>query len=181
MHNMTTMPQEYPTSRKLIELVRRGFHTVGVDFHRHRPDGPAPLQPADVFRGLLALRDLRGGAAASPDEIAFLEFCVANHSISRAQLMQDLFVLYECRNKRAGYFVEFGATDGVEINNTLMLERDFGWNGTLAEPAHSWHDRLKANRRCTISTECVWRATGEKLLFNETAQGEYSTLAALSS
>jgi hypothetical protein len=72
MHDVTTIPQANPASRKLIELVRRGFHIVGVDFHRHRPDGPAPLQPADIFRGLLALRDLRHGAAASADEIAFL-------------------------------------------------------------------------------------------------------------
>jgi len=181
MRDMTTMPQENPASRKLIELVRRGFHTVGVDFHRHRPEGPAPLQPGDIFKGLLALRDLRQGMAASADEIAFLQFCAANHSLSRAQLMQDLFVLYECRSKRAGYFVEFGATDGVSINNTVLLERDFGWTGVLAEPALSWHKHLKANRRCTISTECVWRASGEKLLFNETTEGEYSTLAALSS
>jgi FkbM family methyltransferase len=181
MREVTKLPQENPASRKLIELVRRGFHAVGVDFHRHRPDGSAPLQSADIFKGLLALRDLRDGAAAGPDEVAFLEFCVANHPRSHAQLMQDLFVLYECRSKRAGYFVEFGATDGVEINNTVLLEREFGWTGVLAEPAHSWHGRLKANRHCSISTDCVWRATGEKLLFNETPEGEYSTLAALSS
>jgi FkbM family methyltransferase len=181
MHDVKTMPQENPASRRLIELVRRGFHTVGVDFHRHRTDGAAPLKSADVFKGLLALRDLRADAAANEDEIAFLDFCAANLSSSRAQLMQDLFVLYECDSKRGGFFVEFGATDGVAINNTVLLERGFGWNGVLAEPARSWHEQLKANRRCTISTDCVWRASGEKLLFNETSEGEYSTLATLSS
>jgi hypothetical protein len=36
MRDVTTMPKENPASRKLIELVRRGFHTVGTS------DGHAP-------------------------------------------------------------------------------------------------------------------------------------------
>jgi hypothetical protein len=51
---------------------------------------------------------------------------------SRAQLGQDLFVLSELNLKRNGFFVEFGATNGVDLSNTALLEREFGWNGILA-------------------------------------------------
>lgn len=36
--------------------------------------------------------------------------------------------------KDGGFFVEFGAGDGVKISNTLWLERDHGWKGLLCEP-----------------------------------------------
>ena len=65
---------------------------------------------------------------------------------SNAQLLQDLWVLYELKEKRNGYFVEFGACDGMSLSNTLLLEKTFGWQGALAEPARAWHAALYANR-----------------------------------
>ena len=62
---------------------------------------------------------------------------------SRAQLKQDIFVLLETGFKRDGYFVEFGATNGVDLSNSWLLEKAFGWTGILAEPARIWHDDLK--------------------------------------
>jgi hypothetical protein len=44
---------------------------------------------------------------------------------SRAQLRQDLFVLSETQYKRNGYFVEFGATTGIDLSNTYLLETEF--------------------------------------------------------
>lgn len=54
---------------------------------------------------------------------------------SRSQLRQDLFVLTELNFKQNGYFVEFGATNGVDLSNTYLLEKEFNWSGILAEPA----------------------------------------------
>lgn len=76
---------------------------------------------------------------------------------SKSQLRQDLFVLSELEFKRNGYFVEFGATNGIELSNTYILEEEFEWNGILAEPAKCWHEDLKINRKCHIDTDCVWR------------------------
>ena len=76
---------------------------------------------------------------------------------SKAQLHQDIFVLAEHDFKSAGYFVEFGATNGHDLSNTYLLETQFGWQGIVAEPAKSWHEALKKNRQCHIETDCVWR------------------------
>lgn len=42
---------------------------------------------------------------------------------SKAQFRQDIFVLAELALKREGYFVEFGATDGLCLSNTYLLEK----------------------------------------------------------
>jgi len=96
--------------------------------------------------------------------------------LSQAQLKQDLFVLSELGLKRGGFFVEFGAASGKELSNTWLLEKHFGWSGILAEPARCWHERLAANRSCTIDHDCVWRSTGAQLGFLEAAQPELATL-----
>lgn len=175
-----TMPAEPGATRRLIEFARRGFQAVGVDVRRHRPEA-LPPSSKDIFAALLALRQRAEAGPVADDELSFLGFCAREAFRSRAQLMQDLFALYHSGGMRGGFFVEVGATDGVTINNTVLLERDYGWTGILAEPARFWHERLRANRSCTVATECVWRRTGESLLFNETPEREYSTIERLSS
>jgi len=100
---------------------------------------------------------------------------------SKAQLFQDLFVLSEVGFKTGGYFVEFGATDGVDLSNTYMLEKNFGWNGILAEPGRMWHSALRNNRTCHIDTSCVWTESNSVLKFNASEFGEYSTIDSFSS
>jgi FkbM family methyltransferase len=95
---------------------------------------------------------------------------------SQSQIRQDLFVLAATNFKKHGFFVEFGATDGVSLNNTFMLENRFGWDGILAEPAKMWQKQLSANRRVKISRECVWSVTGENVDFVESAVPELSTV-----
>ena len=98
-----------------------------------------------------------------------LEFC-------RSQLGQDLFVLCELKFKRNGYFVEFGATNGIDLSNSHILENKFGWRGIVAEPARVWHKALFKNRQCHIETKCVSGKSGEQVEFNETEMGELSTI-----
>lgn len=121
----------------------------------------------------------------SSDDIQFLKSveprwagrCLECLDNSKSQLRQDLFVLSEFGFKKEGYFVEFGATNGVQLSNTHLLEKHFEWRGLLAEPATSWHEALRENRSANIETDCVWRASGETIEFNEVSDGEYSTIA----
>ena len=96
---------------------------------------------------------------------------------SKAQLSQDLFVLSQVGLKTEGFFIEFGATNGMTLSNTYLLESRFQWNGILAEPAKYWHGALRNNRKCKIETDCVWRKSNEVLTFNEaSSMKELSTI-----
>jgi FkbM family methyltransferase len=159
-----------PIIRAVKSLVRR----LGVDVVRYRE----PTFENDLKGAMLALyaqRDLTQRHDGS-DELAFLDFCSANYKFSKSQIFQDLFVQYELGEKSGGFFVEFGATNGLDLSNTHMLEKRYGWNGILAEPAKSWHENLRRNRRCTLDFRCVWDKSGELLRFNETDATEYSTI-----
>ena len=90
----------------------------------------------------------------------------------KAQLDQDLFVLFELGEKRDGYFVEFGACDGVTLSNSLLLEREYGWTGVVSEPNPRWHSALKANRKCEIDLRCVMAKSGATEPFRATAVAE---------
>ena len=86
-------------------------------------------------------------------------------SLSRSQLGQDLWVLEQFGWKQGGYFVEFGATDGVLLSNSWLLEKHFGWRGICAEPNPKLFERLQQNRSCSLSPACVYRSSGERLRF----------------
>jgi len=86
-------------------------------------------------------------------------------SLSRSQLGQDLWVLEQLGWKNDGYFVEFGATDGVLLSNTWLLEKHFGWRGICAEPNPKLFERLQLNRSCSLSPACVYRHSGERFRF----------------
>jgi FkbM family methyltransferase len=105
-------------------------------------------------------------------------------SKSRSQLRQDLFVISETEHKvknRGGYFVEFGATNGIDLSNTYLLETEFSWTGILAEPARVWEKQLKANRpNASIETLCVWKDSNSSLIFNETDAPELSAIDSFS-
>jgi FkbM family methyltransferase len=94
---------------------------------------------------------------------------------THSQAGQELFVLSQIGPKQGGYFVEFGATDGLNISNSYFFESRLGWNGIVAEPARMWHRDLVRNRRCNIEKRCVWSATGAELQFLDVA--ELSTIA----
>ncbi len=83
--------------------------------------------------------------------------------------------------KREGFFVEFGATNGVDLSNTFLLEKHFGWSGILAEPCKAWHAALRQNRTCHIETACVWRESNSVVTFNAADLGEFATIDSFSS
>ena len=54
-------------------------------------------------------------------------------SANYAQVYQDMFVLYMHRGKRNGSYVEIGSGDPKWLNNTYLLESQFGWKGVGVE------------------------------------------------
>jgi len=96
---------------------------------------------------------------------------------AKGQLSQDVFALIETRFKRNGYFVDFGATNGVNPNNSYLLEKNYGWKGILAEPARCWHKALQENRKdAHIEFKCVWKESGAFVEFNEAEHPTLSTI-----
>ena len=53
-----------------------------------------------------------------------------NNSI-KSQLYQDVFALLMVGDNYDKTFLEFGATDGLELSNTYLLESEFNWKGVL--------------------------------------------------
>lgn len=106
----------------------------------------------------------------------FVKFSLDKVIKSKAQIFQDLFVLYCLNEKRKGFFVEFGATNGICLSNTYLLEKEYEWTGILAEPGIVWNSELKRNRNCSIDNRCVWTVSDTKLIFNETEDASLSQM-----
>jgi len=158
------------------KLIVRQLKKIGKRFGARFIDANVP---SEVFDELLCYRE-EWGTTAKNLEQTFISMIV-NPNDSRAQLYQDLFVLLMTGKKRNGFFVEFGATNGVKLSNSYLLEKEFGWIGILAEPACIWHNDLHKNRCSLIDPRCVWKESGKELVFNETSVGEFSTIESFSS
>lgn len=150
---------------------------LGIDVRRYPPTPPLGWE-ARAFEAIARKRESFASPVRS-NAGHFVQFCFANATASKGQLLQDLFVLFQLEERREGFFVEFGAANGIDLSNSYLLETQYGWRGILAEPARGWRDQLKANRRCIVDHRCVWRATGEELSFLEADAGEFSTLQSL--
>lgn len=66
--------------------------------------------------------------------------------MSYSQLNQDLNVLNFYNNKKNGFFIEIGASDGIELSNTYLLEKKYNWRGICVEPIPEKFNLLLQNR-----------------------------------
>ncbi len=134
-------------------------------FRRQLGELDANLDPR-FLRAASLLRD------ASVDEAAFIR--------DLANAVDDeiaLWVLHETKHKTGGFFVEFGAADGITASTTLLLEKKFAWRGILAEPNPNWHGALRQNRSAAIDPRCVFTASGLRLKFAVTESALLATIA----
>ncbi len=106
----------------------------------------------------------------------FQHYVAENRRHSKAQLFQDLWVLFESSYKRNGYFVEFGAGNGIDDSNTYLLEKEHGWSGIVAEPNPVHWEALKRNRKCYISTKCITSVSNETVTFIQADDPIYSSM-----
>src|ERR1700761_1557976 len=128
---------------------------------------PDFLRAASLMRG------------ASYGEASFVRDLIndARPPHANADQHQDLWVVHETERKRGGFFVEFGAMDGVTGSNTLLLEREFGWSGILAEPNPAWYTELGRNRIARIDRRCVFETSGHRIAFAATKHRSLATIA----
>jgi FkbM family methyltransferase len=94
----------------------------------------------------------------------FNKFCLNKESYS--QIRQDLFVLFALGSE-SGFFVEFGACDGVYLSNTFLLETYYGWDGILVEPLTYYNRIIKSKRTATVETLCVSDKSNDSVEFIE--------------
>jgi len=161
--------------QQIKNFIKGALRRLGIGISRY-----------DTLQRLLAIEKANVKAIDDLELLRSLDEEIAGRAIplldkSKSQLRQDIFVLGELGFKRKGFFVEFGATNGKELSNTHLLEKEFGWRGILAEPARIWHRDLKKNRSASIDFECVWKETGKTLNFNEVDIAEFSTITDFSS
>jgi FkbM family methyltransferase len=87
--------------------------------------------------------------------------------MSKSQLGQDLNVLKFYNNKREGFFVEIGASDGINLSNTHLLEKSYDWKGICVEPIPNDFLKLKTNRSNSYCCDnAVYNVSGLVLTFD---------------
>jgi FkbM family methyltransferase len=170
--NAGSLPMLY----RLAKHVNRVGRRLGFEVRRFHAPTERGFENWWAYASLLETAWRRRSGPPAELESGFVEYCIAHHAESAAQVFQDLLVLSVLGEKRGGFFVEFGATDGISFNNTYLLERKYGWQGILAEPARGWQKALRQNRHAAIETRCVWSRSGDTLQFNEPYAGELSTV-----
>lgn len=88
------------------------------------------------------------------------------------QLLQDRWVYEHYRRhvdllNYRGYFVDIGCNDGVKINNSLLFERDFGWQGVCIDADRRMIELARENRACQVVEAVVYGETGVEVCFEE--------------
>ena len=95
------------------------------------------------------------------------DFVLSNLEISNSQIQQDLMVVYilenGCLTERATSFIEFGACDGIQLSNSLLLESRLSAGGVLIEPSSKWFQQLKINRKALCLQKIVTNESGKSL------------------
>ena len=93
----------------------------------------------------------------------------------RSQNGEDRWLDAHFGGKRAGFFVEVGAYDGVNLSNTYHFEQS-GWAGVLVEPDPDMAERCRRDRPRSLTFQCAAGASAGEISFYKVAGGEaYST------
>lgn len=130
----------------------------------------------EIVKALYEIKDNSPTNLKESNIIEFLGHCFTNINETRSQNFQDIWALYQTNYKKNGFFVDFGATDGLTGSNTYILEKDYDWQGILCEPNPIWHDSLEKNRNAKIVKKCVYTKSNEKIEFIATNEPDLSTI-----
>lgn len=93
--------------------------------------------------------------------------------VSFSQYNQDRIVLQHHNNKKEGYFVEIGASDGILLSNCYLLEKYHGWRGVCIEPIPYKFSQLKKNRSSLCFDKAIFSKSGEVVEFSVHKYGSH--------
>lgn len=91
-----------------------------------------------------------------------IEEIVDNHS----RHFQDMFVLSCLDGKRNGTFVELGSGHPILFNNTLLLEKGFGWKGISVDNSERMCHIFSRSRNSTIINDDASKIDYKELFKN---------------
>lgn len=160
---------DFGNENRVVQAIRK----LGIS----RKDGEIASAMLTIMLGRRKSQRKKDFDPRARDLLSFFTYALPQVKEAQGQLFQDLWVLWELDGKKNGYFVEFGATNGLTMSNTHVLEHHHGWKGILAEPNPDYHERLGRERNCLISHKCVYSETGKTLDFIVTEKGLYSRIA----
>jgi len=158
-------------SKKILKLINNLVESAtGRRFQKNNINKSTDLiEHLDILRSnSIATHDGENGLLKS--------YLIQNFLKSKAQLFQDLWVLWELDNPKKGFFVEFGAFDGSQLSNTFFLEKECEWTGILAEPNPELHDSIENIRSAILDRRCVFDTSGKLIDLIITDSAEYSTI-----
>jgi len=154
-------------SKKITSNLRPGRE-------QHQADHEKELCEMLVLGALDSLRQDHTHNKQDQDAIDFLAGAAKYAHLSKSQFFQDLWALWRSNFKKNGYFVEFGAVDGIRFSNSHILEKHFNWSGIVAEPNPEMWTALNKNRECYKSNSCVYSNSHHNVRFSLTERPELS-------
>ena len=81
-----------------------------------------------------------------------------------SQSLQDIFTLSVLNGKRNGTYLEIGGADGIDINNTFLLESEYDWKGIAFEWLEPGWNSYISKRKNPCFCEDATKADYAKLL-----------------
>lgn len=94
-----------------------------------------------------------------------------NNMNSYSQEKQDLFVIDFFKNQKNLLFLDVGSYNGIDLSNTYLLEKDFGWNGICVEANPEKYKELTKNRKCACLNCAVYRENGSTTFLQVNQKG----------
>jgi FkbM family methyltransferase len=146
---------------RMLRLAKHGISALAYGAHKAAENASLRRMLFNSIR----LKRVETERFSRTEEFRFLAYCFLNRHQSRSQILQDLWVGYELGERRGGFFVEFGATNGSVNSNTWLLEKSYDWRGILVEPNPFWHSALGQSRSSAIDYRCVSSTSGKKVRF----------------
>lgn len=135
-HDIAWHTQAWPSYPEFLDL--RSWEQIADNSVRHTLMQRAEFDPVYHQSLLPQLKKNWPGA----------EYLKQNYS----QSWQDWFVLTVLEGKKNGYWLELGASDPVYMNNTYLLESEFGWRGISIDFRHELIDQWVDTRSTTLQT-----------------------------